>query len=34
MSSEKIVDLLKVQGFRASGVSCGIKNGKRDLILY
>lgn len=34
MSSEKTVDLLKVQGFRASGVSCGIKKtGKRDLAL-
>lgn len=34
MSSEKTVDTLKVQGFRASGVSCGIKKtGKRDLAL-
>ena len=34
ISSEKIVDLLKVQGFKASGIPCGIKkNGRRDLAL-
>ncbi len=34
ISSEKTVDLLKVQGFKASGIPCGIKkNGRRDLAL-